>query len=118
MENKLKDILNNLNKDIEQDKLLEYINGRMSEAEMHELEATLNDDEFSSDAIDGLEQLSKKENASAIVAQLNANLNTQLKQKKKKKRKNIFSENILYFAIILVLLLAVIAYLVIKKAGG
>jgi hypothetical protein len=44
MSNELKDILSNLNKDIEQEKLLEYLNRRLSEEEQHLLEHQMNDD--------------------------------------------------------------------------
>ncbi len=38
MSDELKDILSNLNKDVEQDKLLDYLNKKLSASEAHELE--------------------------------------------------------------------------------
>ncbi len=46
MNDGLKDILSNLNKDIEQEKLLQYLNQHMSEEEIHAFEKQMSDDEL------------------------------------------------------------------------
>ncbi len=116
MSNELKDILSNLNKDIEQEKLLEYLNRRLSEEEQHLLEKQMNDDAFVSDAMDGLEQIINTEKVHLAVAQLNAGLKQQIENTKKKRRKtSVIKESWIYYAVILLLLLAVIGYVVIRK---
>ena len=57
MSDELKDILSNLNKDIEQQKLLDYLNKKLSAGESHELEKQMADDEFMNDAVEGLEEI-------------------------------------------------------------
>ncbi len=119
MSNELKDILSNLNKDIEQEKLLEYLNRKLSEEEQHKLEMQMNDDEFVSDAMDGLQELKNTGGVAHTVAQLNDGLKKQLESAKKKRRKPELVENSwIYYTIILLLLLAAIGFIVIKKFIG
>lgn len=118
MNNDLKNILSNLNADIEQEKLLQYLNEHLDAAQSHEVEKHLNDDPFLSDAMEGLQLLKSKSKLTLTLQQLNTGLKQQIK---KSKRKRVKTPNIqqswIYFAIILLLLLCVIAYLVIKKLG-
>jgi hypothetical protein len=115
MSKDLKDILANLNKDIEQDKLLEYLNRKLSEQEQHDLEKHLNDDEFMSDAWDGLQQLNNQTDVPYLVQQLNTGLKKQLdKNKKNKRRPRLLNESWIYYTIILLLILATITFVVIK----
>ena len=116
MNPELKDILAHLNKEVDQEKLLEYLSRNLSDAEQHELEMQLNDDEFLSDAVEGLEQLEHKEKLSMTVQQLNAVLKSKLDQKKKKRRRTIeFKNSGTYYTIIILLVLTVIAFVVIRK---
>lgn len=116
MSNELKDILSHLNQDIEQEKLLEYLNRRLSEEERHLLEKQMNNDEFVSDAMDGLEQIKGTEKVNLAVSQLNAGLKKQLENTKKKRRKpSVMQESWIYYAVILLLLLAIVGYVVIRR---
>jgi ABC-type bacteriocin/lantibiotic exporter with double-glycine peptidase domain len=116
MSDDLKDILSNLNKDkdIGQDKLLQYLNRTMPDAEQHELEKQMNDDEFMNDALEGLDQVKDKNTIPSRVHQLNADLKKQL-DKRKRKNREIPSQYWTYISIIIVLLLIIIGYLVIKR---
>jgi len=116
MSDELKDILSNLNKDIEQEKLLEYLNRNMTDAEQHAFEKQMNDDEFMNDAVEGLQALENKNDLTSVVQQLNADLKKQLDKKKKRKEKRKLNEQPwVYFSVLLILLLVIIAYLVIKR---
>lgn len=116
MSDDLKDILSNLNKDIEQDKLLDYLNKKLPAAEAHEVEKQMADDEFMNDAVEGLENFKDKKDMLLLVQQLNEDLKKQTQKKKQKKEKRKLKEQPwLYFTIILILLLAIIGYVIIKK---
>ena len=116
MSDELKDILSNLNKDIEQEKLLQYLNRKMSDEEQHAFEKQMNEDDFINDAVEGLQSLENKNNIPLVVQQLNADLKKQLDKKKKRKEKRRLKEQPwLYFSVVLILLLIVITWLVIKK---
>ncbi|MEO7523590.1 MAG: hypothetical protein ABIT58_05810, partial [Ferruginibacter sp.] len=87
MNDELKDILSNLNKDIEQDKLLQYLTSNMPDYEQHEFEKEMNDDEFMNDAVEGLQQIENKKNIPGYIQQINNDLKKQLNTKKKRKEK-------------------------------
>ena len=119
MSDDLKDILSNLNKEIEQDKLLDYLNKKLPASEAHELEKQMADDEFMNDAVEGLETFNNKKDLSSYVQQLNQDLHKQLEKKKNRKEKRkLKSQPWVYFTIILLLLLIVICYLLVKKFTG
>ena len=116
MNDGLKDILSNLNKDIEQEKLLQYLNQHMSEQEIHAFEKQMNDDEFMNDAVEGLQSLQNKNELPVYIQQLNADLKKQIDKKKKRKDKRKLNQQPwAYISIVLILLLIIAAYLVIKK---
>lgn len=116
MSDELKDILSNLNKDIEQEKLLEYLNRNMSDEEQHAFEKQMNEDEFMNDAVEGLQSIENKNNLSLLVQELNTNLKKQLDKKKKRKEKRKYKQQPwIYYSIILILLLILVAWLVIRK---
>ena len=117
MNNDLKNILSGLNKEVEQEKLLQYINRNMTDAEQHELEKSIADDPFAEDALDGLEQLKNKTELSSLTQQLNLQLKKEVNKRNKgrNKHKGIPSQQWTYYAILLILLIAIITYVVIKK---
>lgn len=118
MNDGLKDILSNLNKDIEQEKLLEYINEHMSAEEKHAFEKQMNDDEFVNDAVEGLQSMPNKAALEQLVSQMNKDLSRQISKKKKRKQKRALPDQPwLYYTIITLLLLVVIAYIIIKKSS-
>lgn len=116
MSDNLKDILSNLNKDIEQEKLLDYLNRKLSAADAHEVEKQMADDEFMNDAVEGLENFNNKKELSLIVEQLNHELKKQTSKKKKKiEKRRLKDQPWLYITIITILLLVVIGFVLIKK---
>jgi hypothetical protein len=119
MSDDLKDILSNLNKDIEQDKLLDYLNKNLSAAEAHELEKQMADDEFMNDAVEGLEQFKNKQDLSVLVEQLNKDLkNKTAKKNLKKEKRKLKDQPWLYITIVTLLILVVICFVLIKKYLG
>ncbi|MEO6254085.1 MAG: hypothetical protein ABIO79_12300 [Ferruginibacter sp.] len=116
MSDDLKDILSNLNKDIEQDKLLDYLNKKLSAAEAHEVEKQMADDEFMNDAVEGLEHFKNKKDLSLLVEQLNRDLKKQTAKKKLQKEKRKLREQPwLYFSIVILLVLIIICFVMVKR---
>jgi hypothetical protein len=119
MSDDLKDILSNLNKDIEQEKLLDYLNKKLSAADAHEVEKQMADDEFMNDAVEGLENFKNKQDLTLLVDQLNRDLKRQTAKKKLKKEKRKLREQPwLYLTIVILLILIVISYVLVKKFLG
>ena len=115
MSDNLKDILSNLNKDIEQEKLLDYLNKKLSDADAHEVEKQMADDEFMNDAVEGLEHFKNKERLLLLVEQLNKDLKKQTaKKNKRKEKRKLKDQPWIYIAVITFLLLIIIAFIVIK----
>lgn len=116
MNHELKNILSNSSKDIDNQKLMDYLSGKLSGEEKHELEKEMADSDFINDAVEGLEDVKNKKDLSLLVEQLNADLHKQLDKKKKRKEKRAWKDQPwVYLAIILLLALTVICFIVIKK---
>ncbi len=119
MSNNLKDILSNLNKDVEQEKLIQYLNSKLDDKEQHEVEQLMNEDEFLNDAVEGLQSLDQKKDIPAHIHQLNEDLIKQLQKRKvKKEKRKIPAQTWNYLTILIVLLLIIIGFLVIWKMQG
>lgn len=118
MSNDLLNILSNSNKDIDNQKLMDYISGKLSGSEKHQVEQWMIDNNFESEAMEGLQIMKDKKDLEKYVNQLNKELNQYLKQKKQRRdRKKIKEIPWSYFAIVLVLLLIIIAYFVIQRTA-
>ncbi|WP_127130077.1 hypothetical protein [Pseudoflavitalea rhizosphaerae] len=116
MSRDLFNILSNSNKDIDNQKLMDYLAGKLSEQDKHEVEAWMLDNDFENEAIEGLLQVNGNKKIDNYVDQLNKDLNQYIQKKKKQREKRkIQDAPWVYIAIVLILLLAVVAYIVIKK---
>ena len=116
MKDNLKDILSNLNPDIDQETLLLYLQGKLSSEEQHQLEKKMLDGDFESDAMDGLQHFQDKKKINLFVEQINQELRkkTTLKRKKRKSKELHLDPSIL-IALVLILILAVVSFFVILK---
>ena len=116
MSEELKDILGNSNKDIDNQKLMDYLSRQLSRPESHELEKMMSEDPFMNDAVEGLEQFRVKKDMPGYIEQLNQQLRLHLKNKKRKReRSKIKEQGWVYFTIILLLVLIALSYVFIKK---
>lgn len=116
MSDDLKDILSNLNPEVDQETLLRYLQGKLSEQEQHEIEKQIMDSDFEADALEGLQEFKNKKNISALVDQLNAELKRRTEKKKRFKAKmKLNLDSNLIMAIVIILLLIVLSYFIIHK---
>ncbi len=112
----LKDILSNSNKDIDNQKVMDYISSQLPQDEMHEVEKDMAADPFVNDAIEGLQDFKPAIDIDLFVHQLNSGLQKQVAKNKKRKQKRKFKDQpYVYFAIILILLLLLICVAVVKN---
>lgn len=113
----LLNILSNSNKDIDNQKLMDYLSGKLSANEKHELEKQMAENELMNDAVEGLQQFKDQKKLEGYVDQLQKQLNEYL-EKKKARRAKWFKgryDQWIILSIVLVLLLIVIAYVVIRR---
>lgn len=116
MSEDLKDILSNLNPEIDQETLLQYLQGKLSAQDQHHLEKQMMDNDFNADALEGLQKFKDQKSILALVNQLNTDLKKRTERKKRfrEKLKLTFDSN-LVIAIVIILLLIIISYLIIHK---
>ncbi len=115
MNNELLNILSQSNKDIDNQKLMDYLSGKLSGQEKHEVEKMIADNEFLHDAIEGLEHIRDEKKLQAYVRQLNQELHNHLvKKKQRREKKQIKEYPWIYFTIILILIICIIGYLIIR----
>ena len=100
---------------VSEQQLLDYLNGRLSAEEQHEIEMRLAEHELLSDAEEGLAMIKDKEQIDAITAQLNTALTEQLKKRRKRKRRELPNQSLLIATTFIILVLIVIAFMVIYK---
>ena len=67
MSDELLNILSNSNKDIDNQKLMDYLSDKLSQEEKHEFEKSMVDSEMLNDAIEGLEKFKNKKDVSALL---------------------------------------------------
>ena len=107
----LNNILKNNNDKLPDDKLLAYLEGRLSADEQHELEQWLAEEGMEGDAIEGLQTLSAEETRKTVDS-LNYGLRKEINNKKRR-YKRIKDNRWSWLAIIVILLMCVLAYIVI-----
>jgi hypothetical protein len=116
MSENLKDILSNLNPDIDQETLLRYLQGKLTAEQQHEVEKRLVDDEFDSDAMEGLQDFKDKRKISLLIEQLNNDLKKKTEKKRRFRQKlQLKIEPWLIIAVVLILLIAIIGYIIVHK---
>lgn len=116
MKENLKDILSNLSTDIDQETLLLYLQGKLTAEQQHEVEKQMLDNDFSSDAFEGLQNIKDQRHLQVLVEQLNRDLKKRTEKKKAyKEKRQIKQDPWVLIAIILILALAIIAYFIIQR---
>ncbi len=116
MQENLKDILSSLNNEVDQETLLLYLQGKLSEEKKHEVEMLLLENEFAGEAMEGLSEIKDKQQVAYMVEMLNRDLKSKVEKKKKRREKlKLKDQSLLYIAIFIVLLLIVISYMIIHK---
>jgi ABC-type bacteriocin/lantibiotic exporter with double-glycine peptidase domain len=113
----LENILNNSNKDIDNQKLMDYLAGKLNDAEQHEMEMLLQESEMNSDALEGLQEVKNKASLDLVQYELNKKLKQQLQLKTNRKdKRKITNFSLTVIAIVTILILCILAFIVIKMS--
>ena len=116
MNHDLLKILADSNKEIDNQKLMDYLAGHLSGTEAHEVERWMAESELVNDAVEGLQQVKTGKGIEALVEQLNSDLRKKLNHKKTGRNKRKLQEYPwVYLAIILILLLVIAAWFVLHR---
>jgi hypothetical protein len=114
MPDDLLNILSDSNKDIDNQRLMDYLSGKLSGKERHEIERSMADSEFINDAIEGLQGFGDKKDVQTYVDQLNAALKKNLEKKRLRREKRRIKENpLVWLSILLILILCITAYFIV-----
>lgn len=117
MADNLKDILAHLSTEVDQETLLLYLQGKLSEEKKHELEKQLIDNQFASDAMEGLGEIRDKQQIAFMVEMLNRDLRKKTEAKRKRRdRLKLPNQSWLYISVLILLILIIISYLIIYRA--
>lgn len=107
---------------VSDDDLMNYLDGKLSDQESHELESIMADSPFVNDAVEGLQAFDQKEKLQHLVEQLNKDLQQKVADKKQRKAKReIKNVSWVLMAVVFVIFLCLIGYIVIhlrKKDDG
>ncbi len=101
----------NPNEELNDDQLMRYLQGNLSDEERHAIEAKMLEDDFTNDAVEGLETLANKAQLPTYVEQLNRQLQKSIDTKKQRKTKRKLADNSwIIIAISIILVLCVLGY--------
>ena len=116
MSDNLLNILSNSNKDIDNQRLMDYLSDKLSAADKHAFEEEMIDSDFINDAVEGLEDFKKQADIDEYARQLNKSLKKKLETKKLRRNKREINDLPWFFyAIILILILVIAGFLILKK---
>ena len=109
-----KDILNNEERTLGEDELLQYINGNTLPEQKQQIE-NLASDSFEADALEGIQKLQNPTNAKQHAAALKTQLRKHLRSKKRRKTKTPNGDaQFIVYAVIILLLICILVYTVVK----
>lgn len=115
----LLNILANSNKEIDNQLLMDYLSGNLTGEKKHAVEEWMADNDFMSDALEGLESIPDKKNVQVYVEELNRSLQKNLKKRKIHREKMRLKENPwTYLAILVVLVLCLAVYFILHRYLG
>ena len=116
MSENFKDILSHLSTEVDQETLLLYLHGKLSEEKKHEVEKKLMENEFADDAVEGLQEIKDKQQIQYMVEMLNRDLKKKTEKKKQRREKmKIKDQPWLYISILILILLIVLSYIIIHQ---
>lgn len=97
-------------------KILDYISGKLSGDELHEFEALMLDSEILNDTVEGLEKIKEHSDPELMAHRLNKKLKKQLHKKPERPgQKSIKEMNWIYLVILIILLLIIVGYFVVQR---
>ncbi len=97
-------------------KILDYINGKLSGEELHEFETLMLDSEILNDTVEGLQKIKEHSDPEQMAHRLNKKLKKQLYKKPERQgQKSIKEMNWIYIVILIILLLVIAGYFVVQK---
>lgn len=99
--------------------LIDYLEGRLNDAEKHAVEARMADSDLMSDAMEGLALVKDRSRLPAIMHELNGRLHRKTRQRRKRLFRNgIFFPGWLLQALVITILLVILGFIVYRMRTG
>ncbi len=95
------------------DKLMAYLEGKLTPEEQREVEALLAEEGMDSDALEGLKEIPTGE-AKQLASRINYKLQIDLKKKRRLKRDHFSDNKWAWLAVLIILMLCILGYFVIE----
>lgn len=112
----LKDIYSNDGGPIDRDTILKYLNGKLSEEEMHRVESILLESDLMNDAVEGLQDITSEKRLPQIEKDIESRLKKQLRKRNEKRTGRRIKElPWVYIFIVIIILLILISFAVVKS---
>lgn len=100
----------------QEENILNYVKDSLNEEQRHALEMEMLENEFMTDAVEGLQQYNDKQSITDVVKNLNHQLIKQTtKYKVRKHKRKIPEQTLVIISIAIILLLCLLGYWFIKK---
>lgn len=116
MSDNLKDILSNEHPEIDPELMMQYLQGKLTPEQKHEVEKQLMQGDFEEEAMEGLQEFRDKEQIQYTIDALNRDLKQRTEKKKKRRDKlKLPDQSLVIVSVIVVLILVVLSYVVIKR---
>ena len=115
MKDNIEDIMNSSSGHVDEQKLMDYLQGKLNAEQAHEVEKLMADSGFLNDAVEGLSELKDKQRIAMILHELNSKLHVKTQQQKRKFTPLIPDQKTLTIvALITILLLVTLGYVLYK----
>ena len=102
---------------LDEQKLMDYLQGKLSPEQVHDVEKMMADSGFLNDAVEGLSEMKDKQRIAMILQELNSKLQVKARQQKKKFSPLIPDQKTLTIvALITILLLVTLGYVIYKMS--
>jgi anti-sigma factor RsiW len=97
-------------------KMLDYLDGKLSEEDKRAVELQLAESDFEADAMEGLSQIGNKARIGGIVTELNEKLHRRTRQRRKRLFRNGMTFPLwLAYATIIIIMLVVIGFIILRR---
>lgn len=103
----------NISQNLPDEKLMAYLQGKLSAEEQREVELLLSEEGLESDALEGLKAIDSNE-AKQLATRINYKLQNDLRKSRRVKRNHFADNKWGWLAVLIVLMLAVLAFVVLK----
>lgn len=115
MKGNLNDILKGSGGDLDEQQLMDYLQGKLDPGQAHEVERKMADSGFLNDAVEGLSDMKDKQRIATILQELNSKLPTKTRKQRRKYSPLLPDQKTLTLVLLLaVLLLVTLGYVIFR----